>query len=365
MRQCRVFVVICDGNDESQLHTNLYNSNLFNRLGQWKVKMVISCCTQYLGLDYLNRFVPQGGDHYGRPAHELFEESVIAPFSKEQIKNYVDEYIPLEPRPWATKDYMDRLATIPNLLDLVSNPFLLSLALEAMPRVTTSKQEQSTIKITRVQLYDTIVNQWFGVNQRRLERNNSLPREDRDMLNQLIDAGCISQGIGFTIKLAVEIFEKQDGDSFVHYLPLNDTDSRSWKARFFSSQPKSRISANWIRKLTPRPLASVSLGTASPFFRRNLLMEPSIIQFLCDRVKLHSDFKDKLRTIIDQSKTDPTVTIAATNAIIILVKAGVSFQGADLRCVKIPGADLSIGEFDSAHFQGADLSGANLSRSWL
>ncbi|KAG9070370.1 Minichromosome maintenance domain-containing protein 2 [Linnemannia hyalina] len=54
-----------------------------------------------------------------------------------------------------------------------------------------------------------------------------------------------------------------------------------------------------------------------------------------------------------------------TNAITILVRAGVAFHGADLRGIKIPGADLSCGQFDSAQLQGADLTGVDLSRSWL
>ncbi|KAF9272027.1 WD repeat-containing protein 25, partial [Linnemannia elongata] len=87
--------------------------------------------------------------------------------------------------------------------------------------------------------------------------------------------------------------------------------------------------------------------------------------FLCDRVRLNRDFEQQLRAVIDQSKTDSNATIAATNAITILVRAGVAFHGADLRGIKIPHADLSEGQFDSAQFQGADLTGVNLSRSWL
>ncbi|KAF9536827.1 hypothetical protein EC957_009593, partial [Mortierella hygrophila] len=71
---------------------------------------------------------------------------------------------------------------------------------------------------------------------------------------------------------------------------------------------------------------------------------------------------------VEESKANATteaVKIAAMNAITILVKAGVTFHGADLRGVKIPGADLSGGQFDYVQFQGADLTGVNLSRSWL
>ncbi|KAG0046580.1 hypothetical protein BGZ90_008149, partial [Linnemannia elongata] len=111
--------------------------------------------------------------------------------------------------------------------------------------------------------------------------------------------------------------------------------------------------------------ASLTCDTNSPLYQRNLLEKPSIIQFLCDRVSQDPIFEQQLRAVIDQSKTNSSAATAATNAITILVKAGVAFHGADLRGIKIPGADLSYGKFDSAQLQGADLRGVNLLGSWL
>ncbi|KAG0294666.1 hypothetical protein BGZ97_005026, partial [Linnemannia gamsii] len=400
LKQHRRFIVICDGYDESQLTTNLHTTNLFNRPGQWKVKMVITCRTQYLGPNYRNRFMPQGGDHYDCPAPNLFDEAVIAPFSKEQIKSYVEQYVPLEPRPLVTEDYMDRLTAIPNLLDLVRNPFLLSLTLEALPGVTKDKQELSKIEITRVQLYDTFVDHWLGVNQRRLERNNALSKEDQDTLLDLIDDGFIRCGSEYLRRLAAAIFKEQEGNPVVQY--TNRQDKASWKAAFFGTDPEIRLlresspltrTGNQYRffhrsmleyffsrviynpiKIDEKDLDSQRktwtptlppLDANGPLFQMNLLVEPSIIQFLCDRVKLDQAFEQQLRAVIDQSKADATATTAATNAISILVRAGTLFNGADLRGIKIPGADLSGGQFDSAQFQEADLSRVNLSRSWL
>ncbi|KAG0061797.1 Transducin (beta)-like 1 X-linked receptor 1, partial [Linnemannia elongata] len=114
----RQLILICDGYDESQLTVNLHTVNLFNRPGQWNVKMVISCRTQFLGQEYRSRFMPEGSSHYQGQAIELFQEAVMAPFTKEQIEDYVEQYVPLEPRSWTAKDYMDKLTTIPNLIDL-------------------------------------------------------------------------------------------------------------------------------------------------------------------------------------------------------------------------------------------------------
>ncbi|KAF9138986.1 hypothetical protein BG015_002200, partial [Linnemannia schmuckeri] len=366
----------------------------------WNTKMVITCRTQFLGPDYYNHFVPQGeGGHYDRPALNMFQEAVIAPFSKAQIENYVEQYVPLGPRTWHTQDYMDRLIAIPNLLDLVRNPFLLSLALEALPGVTEGKQDLSKISITRVQLYDTFVTHWLDVNKRRLQTNNALSVDDRAMLSQLASEGFIFWGLDYATRLAQAIFDKQDGNPVVKYSPIRD--KNTWKTEFLGSQTKARLlresspltrTDNQFRFLHRSMLeyffsraiyspvkidddsdleddagspCSPFLDADSSLFRRNLLPEPSIIQFLCDRVKSNPDFKQQLRAVIEQSKTDAGAATGAANAITILVRAGVSFNGADLRGVRIPGADLSEGQFDSAQLQEADLTGANLSRSWL
>ncbi|KAF9118487.1 hypothetical protein BGW39_001133, partial [Mortierella sp. 14UC] len=400
LKQHRQLVLICDGYDESQQLVNLHKTNFLNQPGQWNTKMVISCRSQYLGQDYRSRFIPQGGSHYARPALELFQEAAITPFSKEQIVQYIEQYVPLEPRTWITQDYMNKLDIIPNLMDLVKNPFVLTLALEALPLVVEGKKELSTIKITRVQLYDTFVVHWLDVNKRRLE-NMPLSDQDRGMLDQLLDAGFISMGTEYSTNLASAIFEKQNGNPVVQYTHLKD--KKSWKAEFFSPDPEIRLlressplsrTGSLFRflhrsmqeyfysrtvfdpstqvendRFSPQPDPDSTLAQSpdpqGSLFKCDLLTEPSVIQFLCERVKQHSDFKKQLLSVIEQSKTDPTVTRAATNAITILVRAGVLFNGADLRGIKIPKADLSNGQFDSAQLQGADLKGVNFARSWL
>ncbi|KAG0036547.1 hypothetical protein BGZ89_008374, partial [Linnemannia elongata] len=123
----------------------------------------------YLGPDYRLRFVPNAANQYNRAADDLFMEAVIAPFTKEQINSYVERYVPLEPRTWVKKDYMDKLEAIPNLMDLVRNPFLLTLSLEALPTVVQGKTDLSRLRITRAELYDTFVRHWMTVNKRRLQ----------------------------------------------------------------------------------------------------------------------------------------------------------------------------------------------------
>ncbi|KAF9272983.1 hypothetical protein BGZ88_004183, partial [Linnemannia elongata] len=319
----------------SQLTVNLHTANLFNRPSQWNVKMVISCRTQFLGQGYRSRFMPEGSSHYQGQAIELFQEAVMAPFTKEQIEDYVEQYVPLEPRTWTAKDYMDKLTTIPNLIDLVKNPFLLSLSLEALPGVTEGKQDLSTLKITRVQLYDTFVRQWLAVNSRRLRRN-VLTREDRYVLDQLLEAGFISMGVDYATRLASAIFEHQDGNPVVQYVHVKD--EKTWRAEFFGTDPKTRL----LRESSPLTRTGSQfrflhrsmleyfysctvfdpsghndndefapqsgIGSSDPalseandtLFKQSLLTEPSVIQFLCERVKQHPCFEKQLRAVIER-----------------------------------------------------------------
>ncbi|KAG9066993.1 hypothetical protein KI688_012905 [Linnemannia hyalina] len=400
LKQHRQFIVICDGYDESQLTVNIHNSNGLNTSGQWNVKLVISCRSQYLGQDYRDQFVPHGGGHYNLPGVDLFQQAIIAPFSTEQIKDYVEQYVPLEPRTWLTEDYMNKLTTIPNLMDLVKNPFLLSLALEALPGVVEGKQDLSAIKITRAQLYDTFVEHWSDVNKRRLQ-SNILSTEDRAVFDDLKDAGFTPTSIDYSTRLALAIFEKQGGNPIVQYVHHKDKDT--WRAQFFGKNPEARLlrdsspltrTGNLHRFLhrsmleyffsraildpsshggddesTPQtnPVSPDDqlIDTNGPLFTRNLLTEPSVIQFLSDRVKQSARFKQYFLTIVELSKSNSQASRAAANAITILVRAGVRHNGADLRGIRIPGADLTGGQFDSAQLQDADLTDVNLSMAWI
>ncbi|KAG0289095.1 Target of rapamycin complex subunit lst8, partial [Linnemannia gamsii] len=400
LKSHRQLVLICDGYDESQLMVNLHRTNFLNQPGQWNTKMIISCRTQYLGQSYLDRFRPQPTDRYKMAPQGVFQEAVIAPFSKEQIQDYVEKYVPLEPRTLCTHNYMYMLTTIPNLMDLVRNPFLLLLALEALPDIIKDKQDLSTIKIVRVQLYDTFVNHWLNVNKRRL-RSNTLSREDYDILEQLEEAGFTAMGVDYSTRLASAMYNYQNGKPIVKYVHLKD--KTTWRVKFFGPDPEVRLlreaspltrSGSYYQflhrsmldyffsctvvgsnhpehenKVDPPVVLDSSdihsLDPDCPLFTHNLLTEPSVVQFLSERVQENSDFKRQLLEVVEKSKSDTSMATAAANAMTILVRAGVTFHRYDFRYICIPGADLSGGQFDSAQFQGADLTNVNLGMSWL
>ncbi|KAF9125639.1 hypothetical protein BGW39_007240 [Mortierella sp. 14UC] len=397
MKENRQFILICDGYDESPQTVNLHTANRLNQQGGWHAKMIISCRTQYLGPAYQERFAPEATHQYQTSRLDLFQEAVIVPFSEEQVEDYVTRYTAVEPRPWNTAHYMQALTSIPNLLDLVKNPFLLMMALEVLPVVTNPQKDLSRVRISRIQLYDHFVDQWLGLNLRRLQ-NCILTKDDRESLKRLVEVGFTSLGIGYATRLALAMYDKQEGRAVVPYVFFND--KASWKAEFFGLEPGVRLlreSSPLVRSgilyrfihrsmleyffsraifgpsnfgdispaMSPTSPSANMLKSDSPLFTRSLLSEPTVIQFLCDRVSQSCTFEQQLLAVIEQSKRDASVATAAANAITILVRAGTRFNRADLKGIRIPGADVSHGQFDSAQLQGADLTDVNFARSWL
>ena len=101
-----------------------------------------------------------------------------------------------------------------------------------------------------------------------------------------------------------------------------------------------------------------------PLGQTSIVSESSIVDFLAERVRQSKGFGTQLRNILQLSKVEAATSQAAANAITILVRARESFNGADLRGIRVPGADLSGGDFDSAQLQGSDLSNAVLKNVW-
>ncbi|KAG0004128.1 hypothetical protein BGZ65_000887, partial [Modicella reniformis] len=144
------FILICDGYDESQQTHNLYASNRLNQPGEWDAQMVISCRSEYLGIDYRDHFQP--GDRNQQSESSLFQEAVITPFTLHQVQDYIKQYVALNQPLWQIKDYNRALVLIPSLKELVKNPFLMTLSLEVLPRMVDPSQQLSAAPVTRVAL---------------------------------------------------------------------------------------------------------------------------------------------------------------------------------------------------------------------
>ncbi|KAF9933774.1 hypothetical protein BGZ67_004145 [Mortierella alpina] len=430
LRSTRCFILICDAYDECQTIYNLYTSNQLNADGQWQAKMIIGCRSEHLGQDYRDRFQPtdktlvDSTSSSSSSANQL-QEAVIAPFSKEQIHDYIYRYVALAKPAWRAKSYLEALDRVPNLMDLIKNPFLLTLSLDVLPKVVDVDkiQDLSDAKITRVGLYDRFIEHWLEREKKRLG-SKDLSQQARAAFETLVDEGFAANGMDYLKRLAAVIYQEQGGHPIVEYSRFKD--EHTWKAAFFSREEENRLlreacplarSGNQHRfihrslleycfaravfdpqenhstimdpqhpaammKVVGRRRGSMSsifsfyqrkasdeqqeltlqqqTANDSPLSWRSFVDEPSILQFLAERVQQEPAFKQQLLQMVEHSKADKSTRTAAANAITILVRAGTQFNYADLRGIQIPGADLSWGVFEHAQLQGADLRSVNL-----
>jgi WD40 repeat protein/uncharacterized protein YjbI with pentapeptide repeats len=86
---------------------------------------------------------------------------------------------------------------------------------------------------------------------------------------------------------------------------------------------------------------------------------------LADRVLSDENFKSTLFDLIEQSKHNAAIAMAAANAVSVLNAAKINFSGLDWSGIKIPGADLSGAILDQTILAGADLTGVNFQNAWL
>ncbi|KAF9903177.1 hypothetical protein BX616_001696, partial [Lobosporangium transversale] len=421
LKTARSLILICDGYDESKQTSNLYVTNRLNQPGEWKSQMVINCRSEYLGSDYRDRFQPVDRNYQTDTA--LFAEAMIVPFNESQIDDYVEQYVAAMDPLWPVENYKRALKMVPSLHELVKNPFLLTLSLEVLPRMVDPSQDATNTQIKRISLYDQFVEQWLERGKKRL--GETLEPGDRKMFLTLSDEGFAENGIRYLADLATAIYKHQDGNPVVNYSPFKHRGT--WKEEYFSRESgryllreASPLSRTGIQhRFIHRSLLEYSLARAifeprrvmnaltkgeeatatpssrrqsvssefsfevkesemieegvdsaipdeaSPLVWRSLVGEPSILQFLEDRVRLEPVFKQQLYDYVELSKNDSKWRIAASNAMTILIKAGETFIEADLRGIQIPGADLSHGIFECAQLQGADLRKTNLRNCWL
>ncbi len=95
-----------------------------------------------------------------------------------------------------------------------------------------------------------------------------------------------------------------------------------------------------------------------------LTCNPEVFKFLGESIRPNANLRQKLINWIERSKTEDVQT-AAANALTLLVRAGVQFNGLNLNGIRVPGADLSFGWFSGTQFRGADLRAVNFYHAHL
>ncbi|KAG9064825.1 hypothetical protein KI688_003085 [Linnemannia hyalina] len=295
-RRDRRFTLICDGYDEAQVQGNIYNQNKFNSDGQWKVKLIIACRSDKIGRDSDGRFQPEANDRYSGQKLDEFQKAATASFTFRQINEYIEEYVAkhlqvavressgrgqeltqhfsseVQPssqtsRVWTVPQYKETLNDIPNLMELVKNPYILSFILELLPAIAGPPHDVSRSRVSFDELYKYIFDDWMKVGKLRLhgKTGNSV---EQQALSMLMEDGFEPRCMEYLKDLAVNIFERQGGDPVVEYVHLRhrNTPTSGWKTRFFGPEPESRLLQE-----------SVPLIKSGNFYR---FVHPSLLQYL-------------------------------------------------------------------------------------
>ncbi|KAF9911791.1 hypothetical protein EC991_002093 [Linnemannia zychae] len=345
-RSNRQFILICDGYDEAQTTSNIYNSNRFNQPGQWCVKLIIFCRSDKIGRDSDGRFQPEQPDRYNSVKLDLFQKAATAPFTFSQIKEYVHEYVLQQHRQhsvhmqhmqqdwqhsggyqiaqqqllleaqeaqetqlsaevireWDEQRYMKMLTDIPNLMELVRNPYILSFVLHLLPEFAGSMQGASRSRVSFDALYKHIFDDWMGVGKKRLI-SKAMTEKEQTAFVELLDSGFADTLIGTLKELAVEIYTRQAGDPVVQYSHLRDKDKEQdkWKIKFFGPDPEARLFQE-----------SVPLVRSGPYFR---FTHQSLLQYLYSLAVVDPHSSGDIDSEIPKRSTPESLWMSSSGAL--------------------------------------------------
>ncbi|BBE09571.1 Putative uncharacterized protein [Mycoavidus cysteinexigens] len=372
LRKEKRCIFILDGFDEIKDRSQAFYTH--NRLDRWNAKVIISSRPEYLGKEYSSQFQKRGQT-------SALQEYWISPISDNWIEAYIKNYIRhAGHQNWNFDRYLAALNRLPTLKEAIRRPFLLRMALDLLPDLT---ENESTAPITRIALYDEYVSRWWSRSEVRLQ-HIKLTDEEKKALEKL-RLHLTAKGLGASQKMATAL--TKEGLIQAFYEPENgEVVPEAWRAYFEDDAEKRLLLFNaplihrgqyyrFIHKsiqdyLVARAICGRQFSSKVPDVKAELnkcllVDEPLILDFLVERIGQHPLFKKYLHAWIEASKDSDAVTVGAANAITVLVRAGVQFNGADLRGIRIRGADLRGGEFDHAQLQGADLREVNLRSIWL
>ncbi|MCX8566759.1 MAG: WD40 repeat [Glomeribacter sp. 1016415] len=377
LHQCCIFIF--DGYDEiKERNRNFYD---LNKLWAWeKAKFVITSRPEYLDTNYQAYFRPK------KAAPDALWEARMAPFSAQQRSNYIQNYVNKSTPPWTVEQYEQAFNKLTTLSKELERPVVLRMLLQILPELGKMNQNQKALTLGAI--YEHYFQKWWSNWQNRLGAI-ALEDDEKKAKKELCErkGGFIRQGFTYIQKCAIELtkagltsaqdsedFEKRYKGVYAAFF-ANDAKARllCFNAPFQIKQKqhyefshKSMQEYLVARAICAPDFDAIDANPENVLNQLSLVKEPVILDFLVEQVKGQPQFKAYLRAWIEASKVpDAVVTVGAANAITILVRAGVQFNGADLNRIRIPGADLSYGVFDSAQLQGSDLSGVNFRQVWL
>jgi len=377
------FVFILEGYDERNVFKNLYDSNGFD---EWNCKVITSCRSQAL----LSR---QGNYRsYFSPARGSLNEIILCPFTEKEIKKFLQEFVKQHKQEidWESDVYWKILSQLPSVLALVSNPFVLSMTILALPDLVKkygwvdSSEQKATydqMSLTQAELYDAFIDAWFERQLKKLKdqgkfESKLLTKEDLLKFNQEIAREMLQHKTKYLEE--TEVKQKKESTSLFSSRSVDSTE-QDWQEKFFNSENESTslLRSGWLLKkvgertytflhdslrahfsakhLFHGVLSRSTFAFGHPLNDQLIVDQPDLISSFVDRVCKDPSLPKLLFELLESSKYEPFVSIGAANAITVLNRSKISFSGRDLSRVRIKGADLSGALLEGVNFSEADL----------
>ncbi len=393
-KRALIFLVL-DGYDEMQ--EPYRKINLYQMLGlhEWNVKLIVSCRTEALvncsAADQLNMFTPT---LKGTP-QKAVEKKYVQFFDAKQIPDYIERWKSLNYETVdQTIDYFEEIKKLPGISEVITNPFILWVALEVLPYLLESyaalpKLDRYTK--TRMALYDRFTQGWFQRQKDKLIKNKKISEEWADTIVDDFHNYCQSLA-NYMWQMNVtslcyktyqnpaenELFQDKNLDRFfAQHTNFDDRPGRPLEIirqggllrviggniyTFLHPSLKEYFFARHLFEgVTSK--ATIILGSSinSQYLNNDLPTIRTALDFMLKEPML----EQILRDIVEESKHDEHVEIAAANAMTILVAARKSFAGKNLRKIRIRNANIAGGNFEGADLCYSDLRGIDISTGWF
>ncbi|CAL6061036.1 WD40_repeat protein [Hexamita inflata] len=355
-------ILIVEGYDEVRCYKNLYNTN---KLHDWNCKVIFTCRKQHLAQYqlYYKLFAPPNSN-----IQEVFEEYFIVPFNKDQINQYVQNFIQkTQIEKFTIKQWNSAISDIKGLDQLITNPFILSIVLQIIPSLNSSARKD----INLLQIYEMFIKQWFDTH----EQNETLNVQSESINN------LSSEYQKFASQLSAKMTSMNK--SAVEY---KSTHRNQWSEFFDPNNKKQSIIRmgiplnsngtynSFIHKTIQEYFTTLNGKTEimklvaqdiNCIFAKYLIHDDGVLNFYKQMLLTDNNLQDLLFKVIYMSKNNKQYGIAAANAITILNYADVQMINKDFKGIQIQGANLSSAMLNNCDFSSADLTDVNFTQSWL
>ncbi|BBE08826.1 Myosin heavy-chain kinase [Mycoavidus cysteinexigens] len=405
LRVSQRFILILDGYDEIPAEQrNLYADE---KLDQWQAKILLSCRPEYLMEGYKNHLQPRGRSR-------VLLEYQLAPFSEQSIETYIHQYVKHTQAQWSAQAYQDRLARIPNVKELLGTPFLLKMALSVLPTLDEARPGQ--VALTRIKLYEQFVQTWFERSLARLKAiqpkltgaqqkafcsledefighsqvfNTDFALAMAEAKTTVVEYSAIARRVMPQDKRYEQFLSNKDEEkNLLRFSALLIRQQQQYRFIHKSIQDYLVARAVWeeLEEFTGFELSnrseqlngredmralwevldpSIQVDLNALLNRLNVVEDLAVQLFLAERVQQNRALVKPLLAWIKASTSQDGTSMAAANAITILVRAEIYLSKLNLSKVNVRGADLSYGIFDQTCFKGANLSEVKFRNAWL